>query len=93
MNKLITALACTWAFANIGLAQTKGEPLVIDSHNGKPIAKVYVSIYGPVSKKLFLGQDARGILALLPSSSLLFLNPALCVTMTLLLLKKLIMRA
>ena len=66
MNKLITALACTWAFANIGLAQTKGEPLVIDSHNGKPIAKVYVSIYGPVSKKLFLGQDARGILALLP---------------------------
>ena len=66
MNKLITVLACTWAFANIGLAQTKGEPLVIDSHNGKPIAKVHVSIYGPVSKKLFLGQDARGVLALLP---------------------------
>ncbi len=66
MNKLITVLACTLTFASVGLGQTTGEPLVIDSQSGKPVAKVHVSIYGPVAKKMLLGQDARSVLALLP---------------------------
>ena len=66
MNKLITVLACTLVFSSLSLAQTTDGALVIDSHSGKPISKVQVSIYGPVSRKVLLGSDARQLLASLP---------------------------
>lgn len=66
MNKLITVLACTMTLFSAGFAQTTDRPLVIDSRNGKPIPQVYVSIHGPVTKRILLGKDARGVLALLP---------------------------
>lgn len=66
MNKLITVLACTLVFSSLSLAQTTEGALVIDSHSGKPISKVQVSIYGPVSRRVLLGSDARQLLATLP---------------------------
>ena len=70
MNKLITVLACTLTFASVGLGQTTGEPLVIDSQSGKPVAKVHVSIYGPVAKKMLLGQDAPKCLGAPPQGTI-----------------------
>lgn len=69
MNKLITVLACALVCTPVALAQATDGALVIDQRSGKPVSQVYVSIYGPVSKKLLLGQDGRYILSALPKGT------------------------
>ena len=69
MNKLITVLACVLTCSPVALAQATNEALVVDSRSGKPVTQVQVSIYGPVSKKILLGQDARYILSALPKGT------------------------